>query len=82
MRNVSQHVAPLIDLGGVGTLGGRGTAQRVLGRLKEVGDILPLSSLPTLTPHLALREDATGMKDGNIMVQGGYSLTLEAQKMF
>ena len=29
VRNVSQHVAPLIDPGGVGTLGGHGTTQRV-----------------------------------------------------
>ena len=44
--------------------------QRVLGRLKEEGDILPISSLPTLTPHIVLREDATWMEDGIIMVKG------------
>ena len=82
MRNVSQHAAPLMDPGGVGTLEGHSTSQRVLGRLKEEGEILPLSSLPTLTPHLALREDATGIEDDTIIVQGDYSLTVEAQKMF
>ena len=70
-HNMLHHIDP----GGAGTLGGHGTMQRVLGRLKE-GGILPLSSLPTLTTHFALREDATGMEDGTIMVQGDYSLTL------
>ena len=70
MRDLSHQVAPLIDQVGVKTLGGFGTAQRILGRLKEEGYILPLSSLPTLTAHLALREDAKRMEDGTIMVQG------------
>ena len=76
MRYVSQQVAPLIDPGGVGTLGGLGNAQRVLGRLNEEGDILPISILPTLTKHLALRKDVSGM-DGTIMVQGDLSMALE-----
>ena len=53
----SQHVAPLIDPGGVGALRGHGTTLRVLGRLKEEGDILPTSSLPTLISDLALRKE-------------------------
>jgi len=56
VRNVSQHVTPLIDPGGVGKFGGHGTTLRVLGRLKEEGDILRASSLPTLTSDLALRK--------------------------
>ena len=82
IKEFSQHVAPFIYPRGVGTMGGHCTTQRVLGRLKEEGDILPTSSLPTLTPNIVLREDATGMEDGTTMVQGNYSLTLEAQKMF
>ena len=65
MRNLSQHVAPLIDPGGLGTLGGHGTTQRVLGRLKEEGDILPLSSLPTLTSDSALWQKQQG-KDSSL----------------
>ena len=80
VRNVSQHVAPLIDLGGMGTLGGHDTAQGVLGRLKEEGDILPISLLPTLTKHIALREDVSRM-DSTIMVQGDHSMALENQKI-
>ena len=57
-------------------MGGLGTMQRVLGRLKEEGDILPISILPTLTKHLALREDVSGM-DGTIRVQEGHSMALE-----
>ena len=63
-------------------MGGHGTTQRVFGRLKEEVKILPISSLPTLTPHLALREDSSGMDDGTIMVQGDYSLTWDVQKIF
>ena len=59
MRSLSQHVAPPIDLG-VGTFGGHGTVQRVLGRLKEEGDILPKSSLPTLISDSALRREKHG----------------------
>ena len=54
VRNVSHHGTPFIDLGGVGALGGHGTMLRVLGRLKEEGDILPTSSLPTLISDFAL----------------------------
>ena len=55
IKEFSQNVAPLIDLGGVGALGGHGTTLRVLGKLKEEWDILPTSSLPTLTSDIALR---------------------------
>ena len=65
----------------MGALGGHETTLRVLGRLKEEGDILPTSSLPTLTPHLALRYDVSGMEDGTIMVQGDHSLAFEALKI-
>ena len=81
MRNFSQHVAPLIDPRGVGTLGGLDIAQTVLGRLKEEGYILPISVLPTLTPHISLREDASGMEDGTIMVQGDHFIALQTQKI-
>ena len=54
MRHVSHHDAPFIDPGGVGALGGHGIMLRVLGRLKEEGDILPTSSLPTLILDFAL----------------------------
>ena len=57
VRNVSHHGAPLIDPGGVGALGGHGITLRVLGRLKEEGDILPTSSLPTLISDLTLRKE-------------------------
>ena len=81
MGDFSQQVAPLIDPGGVRTLGELGTMQRVLGRIKEEGDILPISVLPTLTKYLALREDVSGMDDGTIMVQGDHSMALENQKI-
>ena len=68
MRDVSQQVATLIDPRGARTLGGLGTMQRVLGRLKEEGDILPISLLPTLTTHLVMIKYVSGM-DGTIMVQ-------------
>ena len=67
----------MIDPRGVITLGGLGTMQRVLIRLMEEGDIFPISVLPTLTKHLALREDVSGMEDGTIMVQGDHSMDLE-----
>ena len=60
VRNVSQHVAPLIYPGGVGTLGGHGTTLRVLGRLKDEGDILPTSSLPTLISDSAMWKERYG----------------------
>ena len=46
--DVSQHDNPSIDLGGMGGLEDHVTMLRVLGRLKEEGDILPTSSSPTL----------------------------------
>ena len=51
------------------------------GRLKEEGYILPISVLPTLTKHLALRKDVFRMEDGTIIVQGDHSLALEAQNI-
>ena len=48
VRNVSQNDAPNIYPGGMGALEDQDIALRVLGRLKEEGDILPTSSLPTL----------------------------------
>ena len=55
-------------------------AQRVWGSLKEEVEIIPISILPTLTKHIALREDVLGM-DGTIMVQGDHSMALENQKI-
>ena len=81
MGDISQYVTPLIDPGGVSTLGGLGTSQRVLGRLKEEGDILPILVLPTLTKKIAQREDVPGMDDGTIMVQGDHSMDLENQNI-
>ena len=78
VRDISHYVTPFIDPGGVGILEGYYIVERFLGRLEEEGDILPLSSLPTLTPHIALREYASWLEDGTIMVQGDYSLNLEA----
>ena len=52
MRDASHPVhlvAPLIDSRGVRTLGGLDTTQRVWGRLKEEGGILPISVLTTVT---------------------------------
>ena len=54
MKEFSQHVAPLIDLGEVGALGCHGTSLRVLGRHMEEGDILPTSSIPTLISDFVL----------------------------
>ena len=54
---VSHHDAPFIDLGVMGALGGHDTTLRVLGRIKEEGDILPTSSLPTVTSNIALRKE-------------------------
>ena len=76
MRDASHQVAPLIGPREVRTLGGLDTTQRVSGRLKEKGEILPISVLPTFTKHLALRKDVSGM-DGTILVQGDHSMALE-----
>ena len=56
----SQHVAPLIDLGEVGALGDYCTTLRVLGGLKEKGDILPTSSSPTIISYISLRKEQQG----------------------
>ena len=53
--------------------------QRVLGRLKDEGEILPILVLPTLTKHLVMREDVSGMEDGTIIVQEEHSMALENQ---
>ena len=66
-RHVSHDDAPFIDPGGMGALGGRGTTLRVLGRLKEEGDILPTSSLPTLISNSAPRKEQHG-KDRNLPI--------------
>ena len=42
VRDISHHDAPFIDLGGMGALEDHDTVLRVLGRLKEEGDILPI----------------------------------------
>ena len=55
--------------------------QRVLVRPKEEGGILPISLLPNLTKHLALRENVSGMDDGTIMVQGDYCMAFKNQKI-
>ena len=62
-------------------MGGIGTSQRVLGRLKEEGDILPISSLPTLISYYAMGGDFYWMEDGTIMVQGDHSMALENQRI-
>ena len=77
MRNVSHWMAPLLDLGGVDTLEGSITAQRFLGRLKEERDILPFSTLPTLTTHTALTKVAAVTEDGTFMVQERCSMDSE-----
>ena len=41
-------------------MGGHGTVLRVLGRLKEEGDILPTSSLPTLISDFTLIKEKHG----------------------
>ena len=63
VRDISQHDAPSIDPGGMGALEGNGTTLEVLGRLKEEGDILPRSSLPTLISYFALWEENHGRND-------------------
>ena len=52
-----------------------------MGRLKEEGEILPISSLPTLMSYSALGEDVSRMEDGTIMVQGDHSMALENQRI-
>ena len=57
VREISHHDAPSIVLGGMGALEDHDTTLRILGRLKEEGDILPISSLPTLISDFALWEE-------------------------
>ena len=54
--DVSQHDAPNLDPRGMGALAENDTMLGVLVRLKEEGDILPISVLPTLTKYIALTE--------------------------
>ena len=65
VRYVSNYDAPFIDPGGMEALGGHDTTLRVLGRLKEEGDILPTSSLPTLISNYALWKGKHG-KDSSL----------------
>ena len=67
VRDVSHHDKPFIDPEGMGALEDPDTMLRVLGRLKEDEDILPLSSLATLTSHTALRGNVAGLEDDTIM---------------
>ena len=52
--DLSQHDAPSTNPGGMGALEYNDTLLGVLGRLKEEGDLLPTSSLPTLISDSAL----------------------------
>ena len=54
---ISKHDAPRIDPRGMGALEDLETMPGVLGRLKEEGEIIPTSSLPTITSDLALRKE-------------------------
>ena len=65
----------------MGALEDKNTALRVLGELKEEGDILPLSSLSTLSSHTALRGNVARLEDDTIKGQGDHSLAMETQKM-
>ena len=61
--DISQHDVPIIDQRGIGALEDHDTAFGVLGRLKEEGDILPTSSLPTFISDSALWEEKHGRND-------------------
>ena len=63
VRDISQHDAPSIDPGGMRALEGNDTTLGVLGRLKEEGDILPISSLPTLILDSAMWQEKHGRSD-------------------
>ena len=54
---VSQHDAPSIDPGGMGALEDNDTMLGILGRLKEEGYLLLISSLPTLISDSVLWEE-------------------------
>ena len=60
VRDVSHLDAPFIDPGRMGTLEDQDTALRVLGRLKEEGDLLPTSSTPTPISDSVLWEEKNG----------------------
>ena len=60
MRDLSQHDAPNLDPGRMGTLEDKNIVLEGLGKLKEEGDLLPLSSSPTLISDSALWEEKNG----------------------
>ena len=61
--DISQHDAPSIDLGGIGALEDNDKVLEVLGRLKEEGDLLPISSSPTLISDFVVWEEKNGRND-------------------
>ena len=56
----SQRASPSLDPGGIGALEDKATALGVLGKLKREGDLLPLSSSPTLIYGSVLWEEKNG----------------------
>ena len=60
MGKTSQLVAPNLNTGGTGAPEDKATALEGLGKLKEEGSLLPLSSLPTLISVSALWEEKKG----------------------
>ena len=77
VKDVSHLDAPFIDPRRMGALEDQNAALRVLGRLKEEGDILQLPSLPTLSSHTALRRNVAALENDTIMRQGVHSLAME-----
>ena len=63
VRDISQHDAPSIDPGGIGSLEDKATMLGVLGRLKEEGDLLPTSSSPILISNSTPWKEEKGRND-------------------
>lgn len=81
MGKTSQLATPNLDPGQMGALEHKDTVLGDLGKLKEEGNISPLSPLSTLSSHTALRIEAPSLKGSTIMGQGEISLAMKTQKI-
>ena len=81
VKELSQHGTPLTNLAKRKALYGTNTAQRPFDRLKDEMNIFFISMLPNFTKPFALKCDASGVDDGSSMVQEGYYVAFESQKI-